>query len=216
MAGTSKTKKSPAKKVAKKTKTTSRAAKATKKTASKATKKTTGAKKAKAEKSVEEPGAEEPQAQVVETPIEAAEAPEASPETEEAPKKVKSKAAPKVKAEKPEKIIEELAKKGESPSRIGIILRDQFGIGSVRKETGKKMGKLLEESGSAGDIPEDLSNLVRRRAQLIKHNEANRQDMSSKRGQQMVEARIIRLSNYYKRRGKIPKDWSYKKAEAVR
>lgn len=125
-------------------------------------------------------------------------------------------AAKAVKAQKPENVVVELAKKGESPSRIGIILRDQHGVGSVKEATGKKMGKLLKENEFTGDLPEDLGNLMKRRSMLIKHNEMNRGDKCGKRGQQLAEARIVRLSKYYKKKGLLPKDWKYKKSEAVK
>jgi ribosomal protein S15P/S13E len=122
----------------------------------------------------------------------------------------------RAKTDKPEAVVAELAKKGERPSRIGIILREKYGVGSIREATGKKMDRVLRESKLGGEIPEDLENLLKRRALLIKHNEGNRGDSTGKRGLQMVEARIIRLSNYYKRKGRIPQGWSYKDARGYR
>jgi len=128
----------------------------------------------------------------------------------------KATGAKTVKTEKPENLIVELAKKGESPSRIGTILRDQYGVGSIKKATGKDMQVILKENELAGEIPEDLKNLLKRRAMLIKHNSENQTDSCSKRCQQMVEARIMRLSKYYQKKGLLPKGWKYKTSEAVR
>lgn len=44
-----------------------------------------------------------------------------------------------------EKIIIELAEKGETPSKIGMILRDKYGVPKV-KQLGKKVTKILDEN----------------------------------------------------------------------
>ena len=61
-----------------------------------------------------------------------------------------------VKIKEPElkKIIAELAEKN-SPSKVGIILRDQYGIPTT-KIFGKKLGAYLKEIGI--DTKEDLEN----------------------------------------------------------
>ncbi|NOZ82575.1 MAG: 30S ribosomal protein S15 [Euryarchaeota archaeon] len=111
--------------------------------------------------------------------------------------------------EEVEDIIVKLAKRGESPSRIGIILRDQYGIPLSRYITGKKLTKTLEEKGVAPEIPEDLMNLIRRAVTIDRHRKEHRKDMVAKRALQLVEAKIRRLIKYYKRRGRLPQDWEY-------
>jgi small subunit ribosomal protein S13e len=44
-------------------------------------------------------------------------------------------------------IIVKLAKKGLSPSQIGVLLRDQHGIPQVRFITGKKILRVLKKNG---------------------------------------------------------------------
>ena len=46
-------------------------------------------------------------------------------------------------------IIVKLAKKGLSPSQIGVLLRDQHGIPQVRFITGKKILRVLKKNGKA-------------------------------------------------------------------
>jgi small subunit ribosomal protein S15 len=108
-----------------------------------------------------------------------------------------------------EAIIVKLAKKGESPSKIGIILRDQYGVPLIKTQTNKTITQILAKNGIKPEIPEDLMNLLRRAVNLDKHNTANHKDMSSKRGMQLIEAKIRRLAKYYKRIGRLPEDWKY-------
>ena len=58
-----------------------------------------------------------------------------------------------------EKVIE-LAKAGNSPSMIGTILRDQYGIPLVKTITGKNVLQILKENELTRRVPEDLRNLI--------------------------------------------------------
>jgi small subunit ribosomal protein S15 len=113
-----------------------------------------------------------------------------------------------------ETLIVKLAKKGETPSTIGAILRDQYGIPLVKQINKKGITQILEEKGIKYDIPEDLLNLIKRAVALDKHRSANPKDMSSKRGMQLIESKIRRLAKYYKREGKLPEDWAYNLEQA--
>ena len=113
-----------------------------------------------------------------------------------------------------EAIIVKLAKKGESPSKIGIILRDQYGVPLVKTQTNKKITQILTEKGVKPELPEDLMNLLQKAVNLDKHNTQNHKDMGSKRGMQLIEAKIRRLANYYKKAGRLPKDWKYNLEQA--
>lgn len=108
-----------------------------------------------------------------------------------------------------EALIVKLAKKGESPSKIGIILRDQHGVPLIKTINKKSITHILAENGVKPKIPESMMNLLRRAVDLSRHNTANHKDMSSKRGLQLTEAKIRRLANYYKRVGTLPSDWKY-------
>ncbi len=116
----------------------------------------------------------------------------------------------KMSAEEVEKLVVELAKKGYSPSMIGIILRDQYGVPLVKWVTGKSITEILEEHGLAPKIPEDLQALIKRAERIRRHLEEHPKDMSAKRGLLLVESKIHRLVKYYKRVGKLPPDWEYK------
>jgi Ribosomal protein S15P/S13E len=108
-----------------------------------------------------------------------------------------------------ELIIEELAKKGYTQSQIGMVLRDQFGIPLVKPIIGKKVGKILEEKNLLPKIPEDLFNLIKRAVNLRRHLDEHPKDKTSSRGLIFTESKIRRLTKYYKRVGKVAKDWEY-------
>merc|ERR1719203_1217236 len=73
-----------------------------------------------------------------------------------------------------------LAKKGLTPSQIGVILRDSHGVAQVSQITGQKIVRILKAHGLAPEIPEDLYMLIKKAVQVRKHLERNRQDKDSK------------------------------------
>jgi small subunit ribosomal protein S15 len=108
-----------------------------------------------------------------------------------------------------EMLIVKMAKEGKTPSQIGLTLRDSYGIPDIRKMLKKKITDVLETKKLLKELPEDLMALVRRDVALIKHLEANKQDMVAKRGLQLTESKIKRLVKYYKNSGRIPETWKY-------
>ncbi|MEM4717255.1 MAG: 30S ribosomal protein S15 [Desulfurococcaceae archaeon] len=108
-----------------------------------------------------------------------------------------------------ELLVIELAKKGYTPSMIGMILRDQFGIPLVKQVIGKKVEEILTRHGIKLLIPEDLFNLMKRAVNLRRHLEEHPKDYHSERGLIEIESKIHRLVKYYKRVGKLPVDWRY-------
>jgi small subunit ribosomal protein S15 len=112
-------------------------------------------------------------------------------------------------AEEVEALIIKLTKEGYSPSSIGIILRDQHGIPLTTPITGKSITKIIKERGLAPSFPEDLENLLRKASRLHVHYDKNKSDLHNKRALQIVEAKIYKLSKYYKKEGVLPQDWKY-------
>ncbi len=110
-----------------------------------------------------------------------------------------------------ENLIVDLARRGEPPAMIGIILRDKYGIPSVRSVLGKKLSQILKEHNLLPEIPEDLMNLIRKAINIRKHLSQHRKDMASKRALQLVEGKINRLIDYYKSKGRLPQGFSYYK-----
>ncbi len=111
--------------------------------------------------------------------------------------------------EEVEALIVKYARSGESASKIGLILRDQHGIPLVRNIAGKKITQILREKDLAPQYPEDLTNLIRKAQRLKAHLEEHPKDLHSKRGLQLVESKIRRLTKYYKNRNILPLNWKY-------
>lgn len=118
----------------------------------------------------------------------------------------------------PKEVTEEavrLAKGGMGPAQIGAVLRDSGGVPSVRALTGKRMGRLLEDSGVKPDLPEDLQALLKRVVHLQRHLVLHPKDLSNRRGLNLMESRIRRLARYYRREKRLPESWRYTSAGAV-
>jgi small subunit ribosomal protein S15 len=109
-----------------------------------------------------------------------------------------------------EALVVKYAKDGLSPSQIGIKLRDQYSIPLVKPITKKSVLKILEENKANPELPEDLENIVKKAVGLQKHLKANKGDRRNVRSLELIEAKVHRLAVYYKRVGKIPKNWKYK------
>jgi small subunit ribosomal protein S15 len=108
-----------------------------------------------------------------------------------------------------EMLITKLAKEGNSPSQIGLVLRDTYGIPYVKGLAGKTITKILGEKKLLSKLPEDLLALIKKSIKLRKHIESNHKDESSRRGLLLTESKIKRLIKYYKRTGKLAEDWKY-------
>merc|ERR1712028_239782 len=80
-----------------------------------------------------------------------------------------------------------MAKKGFTPSQIGVVLRDSHGL--------------------APSLPEDLYCLIKKAVSVRKHLEKNRKDKDSKFRLILIESRIHRLARYYKLSKRIAGNW---------
>jgi len=111
--------------------------------------------------------------------------------------------------EEVESTVVKLAKEGQTPSRIGVILRDQYGVPLTKPIVGKTIIEIMKQAGLAPSMPEDLEVLVRRATSIVVHLEKNKKDAFNIRALQQVEAKIHKLSKYYKRAGVLPADWKH-------
>ncbi|RMC12261.1 hypothetical protein DUI87_09773 [Hirundo rustica rustica] len=110
--------------------------------------------------------------------------------------------------------IYKLAKKGLTPSQIGVILRDSHGVAQVRFVTGNKILRILKSKGLAPDLPEDLYHLIKKAVAVRKHLERNRKDKDAKFRLILIESRIHRLARYYKTKRVLPPNWKYESSTA--
>ena len=116
-----------------------------------------------------------------------------------------------------DEVVETVVKlhgEGYSKAAIGARLRDLYAVPNVRLATGKSVAQILAGKGLTRELPEDLGSLMRRAVDLQTHVKANPADASNKRGLQLIESRIRRLSRYYKEEGVLPADWDYSRTLA--
>jgi small subunit ribosomal protein S15 len=109
----------------------------------------------------------------------------------------------------------QLSKGGMSAAQVGTVLRDTYGVPSVRLATGKRLVPLLTERGIHPELPEDLAALLRRVVTLQRHLKTHPKDTSNRRGLSLIESRIRRLARYYRDRKLLPETWRYSATEAV-
>ena len=115
----------------------------------------------------------------------------------------------KISKKEVEALVVSMAKEDEKPSKIGLVLRDTYGVPCIKTLTGKSIGDILKENGVQSDIPEDLASLVEKARILKKHLEVNTRDTHNKRGLILIESKIRRLTKYHKRTGRVAQNWSY-------
>ncbi len=111
--------------------------------------------------------------------------------------------------EEVESEVVKLARRGQSKSMIGTIMRDSRGVPLVKLVTGKKVTQILKENEIESPLPEDLANLVRKALNVRKHLETNHKDLESKKGLQRTESKIYRLIKYYKKKKILASDFKY-------
>ena len=109
-----------------------------------------------------------------------------------------------------EELVLKYAKDGLTTSEIGVKLRDQHAIPLVRSITKKSITEILEQKGIKQEMPEDLNNIVRKALGLQKHLKTHTSDRRNVRSLELLEAKVHRLSSYYKKIDRIPKTWKYK------
>merc|ERR1712203_1228347 len=90
--------------------------------------------------------------------------------------------------------IFKLAKKGLTPSQIGVILGDSHGGAQVRFVTGNKILRILKSKGLAPGLPEDIYYLIKKAVSIRKHLDRNRKDRDAKFRLILIESRIRRLA----------------------
>ncbi len=106
-----------------------------------------------------------------------------------------------------EQEIIDLAKKDTPSAKIGLILKNEYGIPKAKYSVGK-INKILAKN-KVVRFPEELQNLINRAVKLREHSTKNAKDQVSKRGLQITEARIRKLATYFKRNKVIDKSWEY-------
>jgi small subunit ribosomal protein S15 len=105
--------------------------------------------------------------------------------------------------------ILKLAKEGMSPSKIGMALRDDYGVPLASMLLGKSVGEILVEGKAAPKVPQDLQDLIDRAQRVQRHLQTHKADRKNVHSLELVEAKIYRLAKYYKAKGVLPQDFKY-------
>ena len=105
--------------------------------------------------------------------------------------------------------IIDLRKKGLSCAKIGLVLRDKYGVPSVKLVTGKRINAIVSENNLDTDIPEDLRNLMSKAIGMRKHLSENKKDFHNTRQLQLTDSKIRRLVKYYVGTGRLDPEWTY-------
>jgi small subunit ribosomal protein S15 len=79
----------------------------------------------------------------------------------------------------------------------------------VKPITGKSISDTLRAADLLPSMPEDMANLIKKAKSIAVHMEKSKKDLHNKRSMQIIEARIHKLSRYYKREGVLPRNWKY-------
>ena len=114
-----------------------------------------------------------------------------------------------------EEIVLKLNRQGYQSAKIGLTLRDQYGIPSTRVSANKKLSKILKENKVYPELPEEILNLLKKAVTLRMHLQKNKKDYTSYRGLELTESKIRRLAKYYKREKVLPANWKYDPERAV-
>ena len=84
----------------------------------------------------------------------------------------------KMKSEEIERLVIQLHKEGNSPAKIGIILRDKYGIPNIKAQR-KKISKILRDNNLK---VETIKDITKKKIEILeKHLSKNKHDYSAQR-----------------------------------
>ncbi|MEM2555748.1 MAG: 30S ribosomal protein S15 [Candidatus Caldarchaeum sp.] len=114
--------------------------------------------------------------------------------------------------EEVEALVVKLAKEGMPPSKIGVVLRDQYAVPLVKLVTGKTILQILEQNNLRPPVPEDLANLLEKIRRVRLHLSKHRSDGHNIHRLQLIESKVRRLTKYYQSKGILPSGYDPLKA----
>ena len=116
--------------------------------------------------------------------------------------------------EEVEDLVIKYAKEGIDATTIGLILRDDYGIPSVKNITKRTITQLLAENKMLPEFPDDILKLIAKAVRMREHLDENKQDKGNKKKLIDTESKIRALEKYYKKSGRISKTWKYEPENA--
>lgn len=106
-----------------------------------------------------------------------------------------------------EKLVIKSLKSGKTAAETGLLLRDSYGIHSVKALANKSITAIGKENNVQKKLPEDILALIKRLIAVKQHAEKNKQDKTALRGYQLTSSKIHRLTKYYKNTGRLASHW---------
>ena len=111
-------------------------------------------------------------------------------------------------------VVLRMAKEGVPASKIGLALRDQYGVPNARAVLGTGLMSFLRGEKSLPEFPEDLMTLIKKAVRMQEHLKTRRDPHNSVKLKH-VESKIGRLVKYYARKKRIPAGWRYDAEKAA-
>jgi small subunit ribosomal protein S15 len=113
-----------------------------------------------------------------------------------------------------EETILKMAREGVPAAKIGLVMRDQYGVANLRAQLGMTLGAFITKEKAAGEYPDDLLNLIRKAVRITAHIKASKNDVHNEVKLGHVESKIHRLVKYYSSKGMLPPGWRYERDKA--
>ncbi len=112
-------------------------------------------------------------------------------------------------------LIRKMIKEGAQQSKIGILLRDRYGVPNVNIALGVSLETFLKNENLLPIYPENLLNLMKKAAKMRAHLTICKKDVQNKVKLSHVESKIARLVKYYTKTRKLPAGWRYDPEKAA-
>jgi small subunit ribosomal protein S15 len=90
-----------------------------------------------------------------------------------------------------------------------LALRDDYGVPLAKPLLGKSIGRVLAQEKASPKMPQDLQDLIERAQRVQRHLKIHHSDRKNVHSLELVEAKIYRLSKYYKKKGTLSNDFKY-------
>lgn len=121
----------------------------------------------------------------------------------------------KMTKEEIQNIILKSAREGMAPSKIGLMLRDQYGVPNLSSILGSSVSAFMRKEKVASEYPEDLLNLIKKAVRMNEHLKGKGNDTLNGVKLNHVESKIQRLVKYYIEKGRLPQNWKYEREKAA-
>lgn len=105
----------------------------------------------------------------------------------------------KAKKEEVKRIIIDLAKKGLTPEKIGLILRDQYGIPKAEIVTGERILQTLQKN-NINQKPQEIIHLEKKKEKIEKHIKLNKKDKTAIRGYILTSSKLKKKMDYHSKK----------------